>query len=327
MIKNQLTCLFLAGALLAACSDDDTPAADAKAYPLVIQAKVYDYGTGQEGKTWTNAQDNIGVYVLKGGSHEVVSPHANLRYYPTPTSYDDYFQPGDVNAIPYFPPAGEDVWDVTLYYPYQEALATEATVPLQLDKQGSLKSSSLLYARAASLDKDNRTASLRLAPALSRLLFNFRVKGYVTAADLTHNEGGSKRLNAKLNGVPKAGSFNILTGRFTATEETTPPSFGMKIRVPEAATAEDPTVAITAEAFVMPLGSTQGYVTEISIPNLGKTYKYPISRDIGSLSRGMQYTFDVTIGDSGFDVETTSSPITGWEEGDSIVGEGEEMAP
>ena len=40
MIKNKLIFLFLAGALLTACSDDEAPAADPKAYPLIIEAKV-----------------------------------------------------------------------------------------------------------------------------------------------------------------------------------------------------------------------------------------------------------------------------------------------
>ena len=128
MIKNKLIFLFLAGALLTACSDDEAPAADPKAYPLIIEAKVYtNYDTQQEGTTWTKPEDKIGVYVLKSGSSEVVSPHANLSYSPTPTSYDDYFQPDQVDAIPYFPTTGEDVWDVAIYYPRQETFETEGS--------------------------------------------------------------------------------------------------------------------------------------------------------------------------------------------------------
>ncbi len=324
MIKSKLIFLFLTGALLAACGDDNAPTVDSKAYPLVIEAKVYDYGANQEGKTWNNSNETIGVYVLKGGSGEVVSPHSNLTYSATPTSYDDYFQPGDINTIPYFPPTGEDIWDVAIYYPYQKELATEGMIPLQLNQQGNLKSTSLLYARVNSLDKENRIASMRLAPVLSRLFFSFRANETVTADDLS-------TLNVKLSGLPTAGNFNVLTGRFTADEESVK-SFGMKMRTPEATatkavTSDTPAAQRTAEAFVMPLGSTLSYVAEISIPKLGKSHKYVINQDIGSLSKSTQYLFDVTVDKDHIDVKTSSSPISGWEEGDHIGGEGEEMNP
>lgn len=324
MIKSKLIFLFLAGVLFAACNNDDAPAVDFKAYPLVIEAKVYDYGANQEGKTWSNSNETIGVYVLKGGSGEVVSPHSNLTYSATPTSYDDYFQPGDINAIPYFPAAGEDVWDVAIYYPYQKELTTEGVIPLQLNQQGNLKSTSLLYARVNSLDKENRTASMRLAPVLSRLFFSFRTNETVTADDIS-------TLNVKLSGLPTAGSFNVMTGRFTA-DEGSETSFGMKMRTPEvtatrATTSEVPAAVRTAEAFVMPLGSTLSYVAEISIPKLNKNHKYVINQDIGSLSKSTQYLFDVTVDKDRIDVKTSSSPISGWEEGDHIGGEGEEMNP
>ena len=73
MIKNKLIYFFLAGTFLTACSDNEAPAIDPKAYPLVIKAKVYNsYDTEQEGVTWTKPEDIIGVYVLKSGSSEVV---------------------------------------------------------------------------------------------------------------------------------------------------------------------------------------------------------------------------------------------------------------
>ena len=79
MIKNKLIYFFLAGTFLTACSDNEAPAIDPKAYPLVIKAKVYNsYDTEQEGVTWTKPEDIIGVYVLKSGSSEVVSPHAYI---------------------------------------------------------------------------------------------------------------------------------------------------------------------------------------------------------------------------------------------------------
>ncbi len=317
MIKDKLTFLFLAGALFAACSDDEAPAADPKAYPLVIEAKVYGtYDPQQEGTTWTKPEDKIGVYVLKSGSSEVVSPHANLSYSPTPTSYDDYFQPDQVDAIPYFPPTGSDVWDVAVYYPRHEAFDTEGMVPLKLDKQGELKASSLLYARAKSLSRENTVASMRLAPALSRLVFYFRAGEGITAEQLND-------VTVDLEGLPTVGHFNVTDGRFSADTESIA-SFRMRT-----ASSTDATVARTSEAFVMPLGSTRGYVATINakqLPDALKKKTYAIGSSIGSLERGMQYVFDVTVSaGGGYDIESSSSPIAGWEEGDKISGEGEEV--
>lgn len=318
MIKNKLIFLFLAGALLTACSDDEAPAADPKAYPLIIEAKVYtNYDTQQEGTTWTKPEDKIGVYVLKSGSSEVVSPHANLSYSPTPTSYDDYFQPDQVDAIPYFPTTGEDVWDVAIYYPHQETFETEGMVPLKLDKQGDMKASSLLYGRASSLTKENTVASMRLAPALSRLVFYFRAEGDITAEQLDN-------VTVDLNGLPTIGSFNVVEGRFSADTESVA-SFRMRT-----SSSTDATVARTTEAFVMPLGSTQGYVATINankLPDVLKKKTYTIGSSIGSFERGMQYVFDVTVSNTGYTIESSSSPIAGWEEDDKISGEGEEVQP
>lgn len=315
MIKNKLIYLFLAGGLLTACNDDGAPSIDPKAYPLVIKAKVYNsYDIRQEGTTWTKPEEKIGVYVLKGNSSEVVTPHANLSYSPTPTSYDDYFQPDQVDAIPYFPATGKDVWDVAIYYPRQETLAADGVVPLQLDKQGELKASSLLYARANSITKEHTVASMRLAPALSRLVFYFHAGEGITAEQLNN-------ATVDLNGLPTLGSFNVTDGRFSA-DAASVASFRMRT-----SSSADATVARTTEAFVMPLGSTQGYVATITasqLPDMLKKKTYAISSAIGSLERGMQYIFNVTVSVNGYTIESSSAPIAGWEEGDKISGEGEE---
>lgn len=315
MTRNRLTYLLLTALLLAACSNDDAPAPDPKAYPLVIEGKVYGYDTAEGGTTWTNTENIVGVYVLKGGSSEVVTPYGNLGYCPTPASSDDYFQPVDVAAVPYFPPTGEEVWDVAVYYPY--AADADGDLPLVLDQQGTLRATSLLYARATSLSKENRIAGIRLAPALSRIAFYFRAGDGITA-DLLNNA------TVDLNGIPTAGTFHVQKGAFTA-DAASIKSFRMRT-----ASSADATVVRSCEAFVMPSGSTQGYTATIrasQLPELLRQKVYRLSDHIGSLSRGMQYIFDVTISQDGYSVETSSSPIAGWEESDKIGGEGEEMNP
>ena len=131
-------------------------------------------------------------------------------------------------------------------------------------------------------------------------------------------------MTVDLNGLPTIGSFNVVEGRFSADTESVA-SFRMRT-----SSSTDATVARTTEAFVMPLGSTQGYVATINankLPDALKKKIYTIGSSIGSFERGMQYVFDVTVSNTGYTIESSSSPIAGWEEGDKISGEGEEVQP
>ncbi|WP_025069004.1 fimbrillin family protein [Bacteroides gallinarum] len=155
---------------------------------------------------------------------------------------------------------------------------------------------------------------MRLAPALSRLVFYFRADGDITAEQLNN-------VTVDLNGLPTAGNFNVTDGSFSADAESVA-QFRMRT-----SSSTDVTVARTTEAFVMPLGSTQGYVATITanlLPDALKKKTYSIDSSIGRLERGMQYIFDVTVSTDGYTIESSSSPIAGWEEGDKISGEGEE---
>ena len=134
------------------------------------------------------------------------------------------------------------------------------------------------------LTKENTVASMRLAPALSRLVFYFRAEGDITAEQLDN-------VTVDLNGLPTIGSFNVVEGRFSADTESVA-SFRMRT-----SSSTDATVARTTEAFVMPLGGTQGYVATINankLPDALKKKTYTIGSSIGSFERGMQYVFDVT---------------------------------
>lgn len=132
-----------------------------------------------------------------------------------------------------------------------------------------------------------------LLPALSRLVFYFRAEGDITAEQLDN-------VTVDLNGLPTIGSFNVVEGRFSADTESVV-SFRMRT-----SSSTDATVARTTEAFVMPLGSTQGYVATINankLPDALKKKTYTIDSSIGSFERGMQYVFDVTVSNTGYTIE------------------------
>lgn len=180
-----------------------------------------------------------------------------------------------------------------------------------------MKASTLLYGRAKSLTKENTVASMRLAPALSRLVFYFHAGEGISPEQLSD-------VTVDLDGLPTIGNFNVIDGSFSADAESI---ISFRMRTSSSTNAD---VARTTEAFVMPLGSTQGYVATITAKQLPEALTkkiYSISSSIGSLERGMQYVFDVTVNTNGYVIESSSSPIAGWEEGDKISGEGEETQP
>lgn len=324
MAKNKLTYLLLACALLAACADNDTPVDESTAYPAVILAQAFGYSADATGATWSKGE-TIGVYMLKSGTDEIVAPYSNLRYYANSLDNQDYFLPGNIDSIPYFPPTGEKM-DIAAYYPKTITLA-DSLVALHLLENYEY-ASKLLFSRVSGLHKDRRRAELPLRPALTLLTFKFKVGYGMTKDDL-------KGLTVTLKGLPVSGNFNAITGKvhfrnvstgqdikFTATE-TKAATRGVMTRAENE--EEEDEVFITAQGMVLPSSTTQGYSVVVELPQVGKSYTYDIPEGGTEDFEGSQeYTFDSQINNEDMIVTVQSSPIINWGQGDSISGKGEE---
>lgn len=324
MVKNKFTCLILACALLAACNDNDTPVDESKAYPAVILAQAFGYSADAPGATWSKGE-TIGVYMLKSGTDEIVAPYSNLRYYANSFDNQDYFLPGNIDSIPYFPPTGEKM-DIAAYYPHTTVLA-DSLVAIHLIENYEY-ASKLLFSRVSGLHKDQRKAQLPLRPALTLLTFKFKVGYGMTKDDL-------KGLTVTLKGLPVSGNFNAITGkvhfrdvsvgqdiRFTATE--TKATTRIVTRADEEENKEDE-VFIIAQGMVLPSSTTEGYSVVVELPAVEKSYTYDIPEGGTEDFEGSQeYTFDSQINNEDMIVTVQSSPIINWGQGGSISGEGEE---
>lgn len=329
MANNKFIHLFLACALFAACDDNDAPVDESKAYPAVIMAQAFDYGS-DTGTTWFNGE-TIGVYMLKGGTDDIVAPYSNLRYYANSFDNQDYFLPGNNDSIPYFPATGEKM-DIAAYYPRATVLADSLVAIHLIDNYDY--ASQLLFARVPNLDKDNRKAELQLSPVLTKLTFKFKVGYGMTEKDL-------KGMIVSLRGLPVSGNFNATNGRINFRDVTTGEE--IKLTTTEAGKAkastrtitraedseeEEDDTFITAQGMVLPASTTEGYKVVIELPaaagGAGKIYEYEIPKATDEFEGSQEYTFDTQINDESLSVVVDKSPITDWEQGGIINGNGEE---
>lgn len=325
MANNKFIHLLLACALFAACDDNDTPVDESKPYPAVIMAEAFDYGS-ETGTTWFKGE-TIGVYMLKGGTDDIVAPYSNLRYYANSFDNQDYFLPGNNDSIPYFPATG-DKMDIAAYYPQTTVLA-DSLVAIHLINNYEY-ASQLLFARVADLNKDSRKAELRLRPVLTQFKFLFKLGNGMSEADL-------KGLKVNLKGMPVSGFFNATTGRvhyreISANQDIVLQTNETKTRSLPRATDEkenEDAVLVSATGLVLPSSTTTGYHVLVELPAVNKSYPYkiPNSGTTENLKNSTTYTFSCTINEDNMDVSiTTSLPtdINNWGEDDSIDGKGEE---
>lgn len=328
MANNKFIHLLLACALLAACDDNDTPVDESKAYPAVIMAEAFDYGS-ETGTTWFKGE-TIGVYMLKGGTDDIVAPYSNLRYYANQFDNQDYFLPGNNDSIPYFPATGEKM-DIAAYYPQATVLA-DNLVAIHLINNYEY-ASKLLFARVSDLDKEHRKAELPLTPVLTKLTFKFKVGYGMTEADL-------KGMSVSLQGLPVSGNFNATTGKINFRDVTV--GEDIKLTTTEAkkgkaairaitradGNKEEDDTFITAQGMVLPASTTEGYKVLIELPaaneGTGKKYYYEIPKATDDFEGSQEYTFDTKINDESLSVIVNKSPIIDWEQGGIINGDGEE---
>lgn len=321
MTKNTFTHLLLACLLLAACNDNESPADDSRAFPVVILGQAFGYEADAAGSSW-NKGETIGVSMLKAGTTDIIAPYSNLRYYANNRTDQDYFLPGSNDSIPYFPATGEAM-DIVAYYPQTTALA-DSLVSIHLTKRYSY-ASKLLFSRIPNLNKDNRKAVLQLRPALTKLAFKFKVGKGMTEANM-------KGLKVTLKGLPVSGHFNTLTGKVSFRDVATDQDIQLITSekkpaarsLTRATSDDDADVLITAEGMVLPASTTAGYQVIVELPAIKQSYIYQIPEGTDNFEGSQEYTFNSTINNADMIVSVQSSPIINWGQGGIIGGDGEE---
>ena len=101
------------------CSDDKTEDENGPC-PVILKAEVFT-ADKDAGTIWSGGQ-NIGVYMLKSGTREVIGDYANLKFLADNRGSTGYLVPAD-NVPAYYPTDGTEV-DFRVYYPYNENVQT-----------------------------------------------------------------------------------------------------------------------------------------------------------------------------------------------------------
>ena len=275
---------------------------DGSSVPLVVAGRIYGYG--ESGSGTSSDDEHIGVYVAEYPSTGEIA-YSNLGYTATYSSRDDYFSPDDIDNIPRFGRDDAKKWAVWAYCPYDAD--SEGRIVVTVSDQTKVSETTLLYARATGLDYSSNTAVLNLAPALTKLRFEFS-KGNIDT-DLSG-------ISASLSGLPVIGNFDLATCHFGVSGSSASTSdINMTISEND---------GIAAEALVIPQSDTEGYVAKILVPGEAAARTFDISRYVGAFERGRQYDFEIIVNRSSLDITATSGSIADWEESDGTVEVGTE---
>lgn len=300
MINRHFSLVLLsAGLLMASCEKKDNKV-QTESYPLLVAGRIYDYG--QSDADMLSHSEHIGVYMFKSSSE--TPDYQNLGYVATYGTRDDYFQPDDIDNIPFFPLEGDQTWDVSAYYPYKESFDGHFTISVA--DQSKITSATLLYAQARGLSRFQNTAYMHLSPALSRVVFRFSAGDGITEAQ-------AKGTAVKLSGIPTAGNFNVVTAHFTVAQES---EAGIATVTEESSEG--------CSALLIPQSGIKGYTALISVPGESAPREYEFSRDVPSLARGREYVFDIVLNKNGMKVTTRNAPIDPWEKDGNVEIKGEE---
>lgn len=312
-MKKSWIYILISCALMSSCKDEDTYIDTAHAYPIVITGQAYGYDAADGGETWTKGE-TIGVYMMESGTATVESPYSNIRYYANNRDDQDYFLPGNNDSILYFPYSGEQR-DIAAYYPYTLE-AIDGEIPINVADQSNTKMTGLLYARVGKLSKNNRKAELKLSPILTKLHFTLTLVGNVSGVK-------ADDITLTLKGFPTSGFLNVPSGEFSYRNVYMDIPLTMTKDGSATQTGAVGQAVYTADGYVMPSLSTEGYQVCVSIPGFGE-YTANIIESTPYLNAATVYNFELRLLDDKLQMTLTSSSINNWGNSGDIYGSGEE---
>lgn len=279
--------ILLAGFMLAACDDKDTNIGD-KGVEVQVSSEVVAMAGDQASDNGWNANDAIGVFMVKAGKGIVVNMASNQRFV---TSGDGIFSPAQGRMT--FPVSGEKV-DLFSYAPYQD-LVYDFIYPIALGDQSSALASPLLYAdRVRDKNADAPQVKFAFRHQLARLVMK------VSAGEGIPNLEG---LSIRIKGMNTEAEFDLLDG-----------ALGVKASVGEI--VPTPVGDNVYCALLLPTGTdlTQEHVVDFTIP--GNTYTWNMADDISKIEKAKVYEFDIAVNRAGISVSGTIKDWvdTDWED-------------
>ena len=290
--------------LLAACSNDNDPAAtnEEGRIPLQVTGYISNFhlGVTRAADSHWEEGDEIGIYAVNSGDQPTnlqSDQHAPFKLRnggtgETDNHNDTYnFKVFFSNSPVYLPEDGSSI-DVYGYYPYNATYTNPQDIPVDVSMQNPQKNIDLMTTGIVSrttingdtrINKLNPSCQLLFHHRLTKLVFNLKPGEDFTNKDI---EGAT---SLTISNQRTEGTYNIYNNEFTYIGDADQKIFAVTAEY----VAEN--YVKTFEAIVLPNATTSPAVDrKVTIVVDGRSYTFTIS-SATSFDAGTKYTYNVTV--------------------------------
>lgn len=268
--------LLLSGLMLTACDDKEANVGD-KGVEVRVSSEIVAMSGAQVSDDAWNANDAIGVFMVKAEKGIVVNGASNQKFV---THGDGTFGPAQGKMT--FPISGEKV-DFFSYAPYKD-LVYDFIYPISLSDQESAPALPLLYADRVR-DKDANAPQVKFS-------FKHRLAKLVMKVSAGEGIPNLDGLCVKIKGMDTEAEFDLLEG-----------TLGVRPSVVDI--VPSPVAGNTYCALLLPMETdlSQSHFVDFTIP--GNTYTWHMTEDITRIEKAKVYEFDIAVDRAGISVSGT----------------------
>lgn len=272
--------VLLSVLLLCACDEAENPVRDNSVEVKVSSEIVAMTGEGAADGQW-NANDAIGLFMVKAGKGIVVNMVSNQRFV---TPGDGSFDPAPGRVT--FPISGEKV-DFFAYAPYRD-LVYDFIYPVALGDQSTAPAAPLMYAdRVRGKDASAPQVKFSFRHQLAKIILKVSAGEGIPSLD---------GLTIRIKGLDTEAEFDLLEG-----------TLGVKHSVADILPSRGEGDTYQALLLPMEMDLSAEHVVDFTVP--GNTYTWNMSEDITRIEKAKIYEFDIAVNRSGISVSGT---ITDW---------------
>lgn len=296
MMKTNYLFIGMAALMMAACSNGENE-------PQVNDGRVAVSFAG--GITLTRAttnaweaNDGIGIYMLKHGTKTVTDGAANRRH--VTTAGDGKFTPAGVEQTIYFPLSADEKVDFIAYYPQTDL--TGDIYKVDVSDQKAPANIDLLWSdNATGKDKSTTTVDLEFFHRLSRVEVELTAGEGVSDAELAG-------MSITLNKQPVKADFKVLQNTLTAGQDLA------------TLTLNTTTDGKTASAILLPQEGASGRSLKLTLKD-GTALTWPVEAD-RIFEQGKKTIFTITLKRTpvGTEVEVNAT-IRPWDTQGTVSGD------
>lgn len=283
ILNNVFLCSVLSAVIATSCTNNEITPTAGDRIAVRISGGVDTRAVNNE---W-NANDVIGIAMLKEGTGEVIAPYRNAAY--TTADGSQNFAPATPDQIMYFPVDGSKV-TFKSYYPYSSALDASMVTPLSTADQSNLALIDLMTAdHVRGTSKDDPNVHLHFYHRLAKVIINLSVED----SEALSLEG----CTLAMTGLKTAGAYDIMNEELKIDEES-----GKDILIPIS--------NAHGEGIILPRTAGQGVTFRITTKD-GGVYTAIMDSEL-EIKSGLKHIFNITLKKAPASVSAT---IEDWGEG------------